>query len=226
MYDFNYNRLSNVRGLELHYIDTGSFVLSYANTEENKQEFIRLSDEFDYSNLDPTDPRYKTKNKKVVGKFKIETGSKKIEEFIALKAKCYYVKVFDDEDIKKEKGINKDIVKGYTFEDYRNALIEGESRDVVNPSIRSFKHKLYTISTLKNSLSRCDDKRFYVNNIVSYPHDDKHELFRRDVAEGMKEKFENGELSLKTIREIFAREELEEIEKLIEIYNLCFPSIY
>ena len=38
-----------------------------------------------------------------------------------------------------------------------------------------------TIKTNKISLNKFDDKRFYVNNIKSYPHDENLYLFKRDL---------------------------------------------
>ena len=38
-----------------------------------------------------------------------------------------------------------------------------------------------TIKTSKRSLNNFDDKRFYVNNIKSYPHDENLYLFKRDL---------------------------------------------
>ena len=74
MYDVFYNILQpHLKDLQLHYMDTDNFVLSFS--EGN------LPDEhMDLSNLKKT---IKT-NDKVSGKFKHELGSRIIEEFIAL----------------------------------------------------------------------------------------------------------------------------------------------
>ena len=39
-----------------------------------------------------------------------------------------------------------------------------------------------TTKTSKISLNTFDDKRFYVNNIKSYPHDENLYLFKRDLV--------------------------------------------
>ena len=82
MYDLFYKILQpSLKDLQLHYMNTDSFVLNYTEG--------KVSDEhMDLSNLDPRsgglpDPPIKTNNK-VPGKFKNDLGSKVIEEFIAL----------------------------------------------------------------------------------------------------------------------------------------------
>ena len=94
MYDVIYNiRQPSLKNLQLHYKDTDSFVLSYTEG--------KISDEHvDVSNLEPP---IKTNNK-VPGKFKHETESIIIEEFVALAPKTYSFKHYSDKT--KEKGIN------------------------------------------------------------------------------------------------------------------------
>ena len=73
MYDVFYNILQpSLKDLQLHYMDTDSFVLSC--TEGNVD-----NKHMDLSNLHPP---IKT-NKKVPGKFEYELGSRIIEEFLA-----------------------------------------------------------------------------------------------------------------------------------------------
>ena len=86
MYDVFYNTLQpSLKDLNLHYMDTDSFVLSFSEGNVNNEHM-------DLSNLDPRsefrDAPIKTNNK-VPGKIKHELGSRKIEEFIALSPKTY-----------------------------------------------------------------------------------------------------------------------------------------
>ena len=74
MYDVFYNILQpSLKGLQLHYMDTDSFVLSFSEGNVDNEHM-------DLSNLEPP---IKTNNS-VPGKFKHEMGSRKIEEFVAL----------------------------------------------------------------------------------------------------------------------------------------------
>ena len=77
MYDVFYNFLQpSLKDLQLHYMDTDSFVLSYSEGKVSAEHM-------DLSNLDIP---IKTNNN-VPGKFKHELGSRIIDEFIALSPK-------------------------------------------------------------------------------------------------------------------------------------------
>ena len=47
--------------------------------------------------------------------------------------------------------------------------------------IQNVSDNMTTTKTSKISLNTFDDKRFYVNNIKSYPHDENLYLFKRDL---------------------------------------------
>ena len=163
MYDVFYNILQpSLKDLQLHYMDTDSFVLSYTEG--------KVSDEhMDLSNLNPRsggfpDTPIKTNNE-VPGSFKHELGSKVREEFIALSPKTYSFKDYPKNT--KEKGIkNCNIAK---HEEYYNALMYNTERSVDECRIQKVGDNMTTTKTSKNSLKTFDDKRFYVNNIKSYP---------------------------------------------------------
>ena len=83
MYDVFYNILQpSLKDLQLHYMDTDSFVLSFSEGNVDKEHM-------DLSNLEPP---IKTNNK-VPAKFKHEMGSRTIEEFVVLTTKTYSFKV-------------------------------------------------------------------------------------------------------------------------------------
>ena len=167
MYDVFYNILQpSLKDLTLHYMDTDSFVLSYSEG--------KVSDEhMDLSNLDIP---IKTNNK-VPGKFKHELGSRIIEEFIALSPKTYSFKNYPKNT--KEKGIKKH--NNARHIDYYDALMNNTQRTVDECRIQKVGDNMTTTKTSKISLNIFDDKRFYVNNIKSYPHDENLYLFKRDL---------------------------------------------
>ena len=90
MYEAYYDILQPYFGdknLQLLYMDTDSFVLS-VKTKDNIKNLKNLEDIFDFSNLDKNHELFKKKNKKVIGKYKIETP-KKIwgDNFVCLRSK-------------------------------------------------------------------------------------------------------------------------------------------
>ena len=68
-------------------------------------------DYFDTSNFEPDYELYSTKNHRVLGKFKSETGSLQPVEFVGLKAKMYSLDVCPKKSHLKVKGIKKRFVR-------------------------------------------------------------------------------------------------------------------
>ena len=74
MYETYYDILQPYFGqknIQLHYMDTYSFVLS-VSTKDINRDLKNLEDFFDFRNLDNDHELFSNKNKKVIGKFKIE----------------------------------------------------------------------------------------------------------------------------------------------------------
>ena len=67
-------------------------------------------------------------------------------------------------------------------EDYYNALMDNKERIVEECRLQKVGDRMSTIKTNKRSLNNFDDKRFNVNNIKSYPHDENLYLFKRDLV--------------------------------------------
>ena len=80
---------------------------------------------FDFSNLDKNHELYSNKNKKVIGKFKIETPKNNwIDEFVCLRSKAYSFKCKDnDENKSKIKGISKSQSKHINILNLKNITI-------------------------------------------------------------------------------------------------------
>ena len=150
-------------------MDCDSFVLSI-ETENIINDLKNLDDLFDFSNLDKNHELFSNKNKKVVGKFKMETPENIwIDEFVALRSKCYAFKCGDDSK-NKLKGISKSQSKNIKFEEYKKCL-DGEKyqQECDNYIIRSINHEMVLQKVKKSTLSIFDDKRCYINNIESIP---------------------------------------------------------
>ena len=114
-------------------------------TENIIKDLKNLEDKFDFSNLDENHELFSNKNKKVIGKFKIETPKNVvINEFICLRSKAYSFKCKDeDENKNKIKGISKSQSKHIKFEEYKKCF-DGEEyqRECDNYIIRSINHEM------------------------------------------------------------------------------------
>ena len=105
--------------LQLHYMDTDSFILS-VKTKDHTRDLKNLEDIFNFTNLDENHELISNKNKKVIGKFKIETPKNVwIDEFVCSRSKAYSFKCNDNKENKnKIKAISKSQSKHIKFEEY------------------------------------------------------------------------------------------------------------
>ena len=172
MYETYYDKLQPYFGhenIQLHYMDTDSFVLS-VNTKDFIKDLKNLEDIFDFSNLDKSQELFSKKNKKVIGKFKIETPKNIwIDEFVCLRSKMYAFKCGNDSK-NKLKGISKSQSNNIKFEEYKKCL-DGEEyqQECDIYIIRSINHEMVLQKVKKSTLSFFDDNRCYINNIESIP---------------------------------------------------------
>ena len=174
MYETYYDRLQPYFGqenLQLHYIDTDGMFLSM-KTKDIIKDSKKLEDIFDSSNLDENHELYNEINKKVIGKFKIETPKNIwIDGFVFLRSKAYSFKCKNNDEYKnKIKGISKSQSKHIKFEEYYNCLFGKEyQKECNNYIIRSINHEMILQEVKKSTLSIFDDKRCFINNIESIP---------------------------------------------------------
>ena len=142
------------------------------NTKDIIKDLKNLEDIFDFSNLDENHELFSERNKKVIGKFKIETPKNIwIDEFVCLRSKAYSLKCKDNNENKnKTKIISKSQTKHIKFEEYKKCLDGGEyQREFINYILRSINHEMHLHEIKKSTLSIFDDKRRYLNEIESEP---------------------------------------------------------
>ena len=172
MYQYYYDVLQphfGMTNLQLHYMDTDSFVLSI-KCNDLVEQLLELEDYFDFSNLDKNHPLFSNKNKKVVGKFKVETGPVlTIDRFVALKSKMYCFDV-NDKQCSKIKGLNKQSSAKIRIDEFINTLNNGCITQGTNVGIRSNNHNISLQTVKKTALSPSDDKRCYISPTESVPH--------------------------------------------------------
>ena len=225
MYEFYYNILQPYwqNKIQLHYMDTDSFILSF---DTNHQELINFlqenKDEFDFSELDNTHELYNPINKKVIGKMKIETSPVLVlDSFTALRSKSYS---FSYNNIQKAK--QKGIQKAPACEEYTRCLFMSETTSSTNISIRSNLNNLTVEKQPKLCLNPFDDKRMYLNSIKSLPWDIHTQkgycpciyclelfiLYRKDIQNENCETYEEIYYNIWTLKE---KLNLQEIIKLL-----------
>ena len=161
---------SNMR---LLFTDTDSLMVEICG-EDNIYDIMKEhSAEFDFSNYPYEHDCYSVANKKVPGKFKDETASAQIIEFIGLRAKCYSIRqlgrVKDNIllelssffDKKTLKGIKKAVKDGViTHQDYKDCLLLLHKKLVEMRTFRARNHVVQTVLQRKIALAFFDDNRY------------------------------------------------------------------
>lgn len=164
------------------YFDLSDLKIPILENGANKttiEEFDKLKKNFKLFN-----PNMQFLNKKEIGKFKSELGGKIMLELIPIRSKQYSYLCENDieydelkNDKEKEeyiphrrcKGIKKYVVKkNLTHQIYKNTILENSQTFKTQNLIKSLKHDLYSMTQTKLCLNAFDDKRYMINNILSY----------------------------------------------------------
>ncbi|XP_033725181.1 DNA polymerase-like [Pecten maximus] len=181
MYEFYYKYLKPKygHGIKLLMTDTDS-LLYHVQCPDVYDDIYRDRHLFDLSNYPVEHHCHDTRNKKIPGYFKDETGSEPIAEFVGLRAKMYsYVyAVKNRTEIEnlvvrwneiKEKQVAKGVARATIRRDlrhemYRDCLFDNRTIMTKMNSIRSDKHQLYVYTVNKSGLCAFDDKRWVLPN--------------------------------------------------------------
>lgn len=170
---------------ELILTDTDSFVIKFP--QHSKQAVLRkLSHCMDFSNFPTSSPFFSDKVKKIPGYFKDEYPAHVIKEAVALRSKCYYLRMEPDphilsDDVTEQahhtvcKGISNAVSQKFPIELYKACIYKD---DVIVKSsmtrIRAKKRKLATVTVTKTVMSSGDDKRFQTCARHSVPYGSKY----------------------------------------------------
>ena len=173
MYEFHYKYIKIKYSVNLLFTDTYSLVREI-KTEDVYEDFYKDKNLFDFSDY-PQDLRFfDSANKNIIGKMKDEFKRKIISEFIRLKSKIYSLIDVDNEEIKKAKGVNRNVVKKIRHKKYIDVLkFNKKMIKHKRKSIQSKLHKIGTYDIYKISLSCFDDKRYILDygiNCLAYFH--------------------------------------------------------
>ena len=164
MFDFHYNYIKKKyhKKAELLFTDTDSLMYEIKTKDFYKDISPDILTKFDTSDYNPNHKSGITTgiNKKVIGMFKDEVAGKQITHFVGLRPKLYSYKVEDEKELKKCKGIKKNVIKKkLDFDDYVKCLFTGEKEMRTMKIIRSENHDIYSKEVNKVALSNQDDKR-------------------------------------------------------------------
>ena len=176
LYDFWYDYIELMYGdnAKLCYMDTDRFIMMIKPDGFFKDISNDIDKWFDTSNFDENDsrPLIICKNKKVIGKFKIEVGSKIITPFYGLRAKTNAYKLHNDHEDKKAKGTKKCLVKRHnSFDKYVDILFNDKELLKSQFAFKIDHHTIYTQKVNKIALNYFDDKRIQANDkITTYPY--------------------------------------------------------
>ena len=168
MYEWDYDKMQAYFGednLELHYIDTNSFIFSFKPIEGIIEHLKHFKEDFDFSDLDPSHELFSEDNKKVVGKIKLETvPDLDLEEAVFLRSKSYSINIKQNRSHCKHKRIQDH--NKYTIKDYKYRLEIKEFKYCVIYSFRSNKHQ---IPMVKKALNTFEGERCYIDKYNSVP---------------------------------------------------------
>ena len=171
MFDFHYNYVKKKYGnkAELLFTDTDSLMFQIYTDDFYKDISPDILAKFDTSDYPPN---HKSGiptgvNKKVIGMFKDEVAGKQITCFVGLRPKLYSFRIEEDKEVRKCKGIKKNVIKKkLDFDDYVQCLFSGEKEMRKMKIIRSEKHDIYSKEVNKIALSSEDDKRAVLKDKV------------------------------------------------------------
>ena len=165
MYNFHDNNIKKKYGKKVKLLFTDTDSLCYEiKTDDIYEDIWKDKENYDLSDYPSNSKYHDPINKKVLGKFKDETLSKPIVEFIGLRAKMYSI-LTEDCETKKAKGVKKGVVKrDIKHQNYKDVLFTGTQMHSQMNTIRSNHHNLKSYKLNKIGLSRYDDKRFILEN--------------------------------------------------------------
>ena len=157
LYDFIIPRYSKC---SLLYYDTDSFYLEIKNQPDLYQTILESEHYFDRSTYPKDHFLHSDSRKQQLGIFKDIHAGDIITEVVALRSKMYAVRMQNDRENLKAKGLKRHLVKDLTVDSYRRCLMECETTHHRFKQIRRFKHHIVTQVSGKVGLSPYEDKRY------------------------------------------------------------------
>ena len=143
MCEFRYGYIKNKYGnkLKLLLTDTDS-LMREIKTEDVYEDFNSDKEIFYFRNY-PTKSKYHNdSNKLVTGKMKDKTAGDAITKFVVLRAKMYSYFADYNNEYKKAKGVNRNIVAPISQNEYKNVLLSNKCIRYTMNRIQSKDHRI------------------------------------------------------------------------------------
>ena len=128
MYEFHYDYIKNKCGNKSKHYSQALSLMYEIKTEDVYEDFINNKEMFYFSNYSAKSKYYDDSNKLDIGKMKDETGGVATEDFVGLKPKMYSFLVDNNED-KKAKNVNKNVVAKISHNEYKDVLLKTNVKD-------------------------------------------------------------------------------------------------
>ena len=120
MHEFHYDYINNKYGNKSKRLVTDTDSLMYEiKTEDVSEDFNSDKEMFDFSNYLTKSKHYDDSNKSVIGKVKDDNAGVVIKEFVQLYPKMYSFLVDDNNEHKKAKGVNRNVVATISRNKYK-----------------------------------------------------------------------------------------------------------
>ena len=162
----------------LMYMDTDSLIYDI-ETNDVYNDLNEMKSYFDLSTYDKNFICYNDENKGKLGTLKDEYNQfisingkmniNLIKEFICLKSKCYSLKLLNDKETKKCKGIMYSELSRLKHENFIECNETDKIFNVQQSSFKTVNHNIYTINLSKEGLSSLDNKRISIDRIWTVP---------------------------------------------------------
>ena len=118
---------------------------------------------FDFSNYLAKSKYYDNSNKLAIGKINKKATGVAIEEFFGLKPKMYSYLVNDNSELKKGKGVNRNVVATISHNEYKDVLLNKKCVKNSTSRIQGKHHRIGTYEINEIFLS-CFNNKIYIEN--------------------------------------------------------------
>ena len=143
MCELHYKYIKSKYNAKLLFTDTDSLVYEI-ETDDVYEDLYADKNLFDFSAYPQNSKFFDSVNKKVIRKIKDEFKGKIISEFVGVKSKMHSLIILDGREIKKAKGVNKNVVKRIWHKEFVGALF---NKKIMRHSIKGIQSKLHRIGT-------------------------------------------------------------------------------